>query len=450
MQILRRTSCCLLLAWGAIFFPGMVSTAVAQTGVQDSGPCGTVSASDLKEAGETKTAGVSQAIVTKGLTPVAFGTIVYDSNQGVCWLADANLAGNPLIRAIMGVDKINPDGTMDYKTALKWVDALNNFNGGHGLLGHRDWQLPDNPLDDGTCSSKNNGGFGISCTHSALGNLYSVGLGLKYPESVFPNFNVGVFPFANLQPMLYWDSDKADHGESTFSFNTGFYGGNTTKYNYFHVLPMALGPLGDAPIGEGVLPYFSGPAEGFAVYDTKTHISWLLDANLAAAYKFGVTGSVKIHSKHTGGDVTVPLIDSDGGMLFAAIDGKDGWLAGLNDKHFGGTNSWMLPQLSDLQKLYDHINIQVGDVRLVAHGFVGPFVDLQPGFYWACQRDQKGNSQSPCDPTLPPPFTSKAGTPYQYSYNFSEGFEGTDLETKLFYVMVYYPAASPIADPTVP
>jgi hypothetical protein len=36
-----------------------------------------------------------------GLTLVNDDTIVYDANQGLCWLSDTNLAGNPFVRALM-------------------------------------------------------------------------------------------------------------------------------------------------------------------------------------------------------------------------------------------------------------------------------------------------------------------------------------------------------------
>jgi hypothetical protein len=71
---------------------------------------------------------------TKGLFVVSGGPsytewTVYDSNLGVCWLADGNLAGDPAVVALIkpsmttvnadgSAPVINPDGTMDYETAL--------------------------------------------------------------------------------------------------------------------------------------------------------------------------------------------------------------------------------------------------------------------------------------------------------------------------------------------
>jgi hypothetical protein len=213
MLIIRKALHFFLLAWGALFLSGIASTAAAQDHTQQrelggSNPCNNSfpSFTALPEAEMLPglNHGASAPINTQGLTHTDFGTIVYDSNQGVCWLADANLAANPVIRAQLGVAGINPDGTMDYPTALKWVNALNNYDHGRGFLGHNNWQLPDNPLDDSSCLTFNNGGFGALCTGSALGNLYNVGLARTFPDSVVPHFTNLVWPFRNLQPSLYW------------------------------------------------------------------------------------------------------------------------------------------------------------------------------------------------------------------------------------------------------
>lgn len=369
--------------------------------------------------------------------------IVYDSNQSVCWLADANLAANPVIRAQLGVAGVNPDGTMDYPTALKWVDALNSYDHGRGFLSHNNWQLPDNPLDDSSCDSFNNGGFGASCTGSALGNLYNVGLARTFPDSVVPHFTNRVWPFRNLQPSLYWTQDTNSGGEVTMSFLSALQGANTTKYNYLHVLPMATGAIGTPPTGSGVLPYTNGTASGKAVYDTNTGISWTLDANLAASMNFGLTGTTTITSNVNGNVLTVPLIDVDGAMLYGTAVGTPplplGWLEAMNNANYAGTNLWTVPHFADLKTLFQDLNLQPGaDFRLLAEGRVGPFWHFQPFFYWACERDQKGSSQSPCNPKLSPP--GPPGTSFAYSFDFDNGFEGTDLVSKEFYVMVYYPA----------
>ncbi len=410
----------ILAAWPALAFT---------KGLGGSTPCGP----SLPALGTSPETGADG----HGLTLVSDGTIVYDSNQGLCWLADANLAGDPYVRAKLGVAGINPDGTMDYATALNWVNALNSYNDGNGYLGHNNWQLPTTPRGDPTCSSVNAGNFGISCTGSAFGNLYSVGLGRAFPDSVVAHFFSLVWPLLNLQPALYWTSDQDSGGEETFSFDTGLGGANTTKYNYLHVLPMAPGAIGTLPAGSGVLPYMSGPAAGRAVYDTNTDTSWTLDANLAAWNNFGVSGTTTIvPDVKTSVTVTVPLIDADGAMLLATAANAGGWLDAMNLNNYAGTSNWMLPTLLDLEKLYKDLRLQAGDVRLESPWSVGPFQHFQPFFYWSCERDANpmDNSQSACDPTLSP-------TPgFAFSFDFDDGFEGTDGLSKEFYVMVYYPA----------
>jgi hypothetical protein len=257
-----------------------------------------------------------------GLIPVA-GGLVYDSNQKLCWLADANLAGDPLARARLTPflastnpdpdndgptsPAINPDGTMNYETALNWVDALNRYDGGRGWLNHHNWQLPTTQLTDvdfppapaganNSCSSQKQGNFGALCKGSALGNLYNVGLARVYPGSVVPTFIDLVWPFVKLQPGLYWTSSpQGASAYSTFSFNTGDPGANTTTFNFLHVLPTTqdvLGSVAVGPPGAIVLPYISGPGAGKAVYDTNTGLSWPTDANLAATNNFGFTATV--------------------------------------------------------------------------------------------------------------------------------------------------------------
>jgi hypothetical protein len=452
MLIFRKSFYFFLLACGAIFLSGMTSTAAAQGRADkpewDSNPC-EIDFSSIATLPETGALlggdhNDSGALKTSGLMPANFGAIVYDRNQGVCWLADANLAGNPIVRKLLGVAGVSPDGLMDYPTALKFVDALNHFDHGRGFLGRNNWQLPVNPPDDPSCSSVNHGNFGASCTGSALGNLYNVGLRIAFPDSVVHHFGNRVWPFRNLQPGYYWTQDSDSGGEVTMSFLNSVRAANTVKYNYMHVLPMTTVPIGAPPFCPpsftGVVPYTSGPAAGKAVYDCNTQVTWTLDANLAATENFGVTGSTTIiPDVITSAVVTVPLIDADGAMLYAtASDPGSGWLDGLNDSNYAGTNHWTIPHLIDLQTLFQDLNLQPNDdARLVAKGHVEPFWNFQPFFYWACVRDQKGDSQSPCNGDL---AFSPPGTSFAYSFNFDDGFEGTSLTDKQFYVMVYFPA----------
>jgi hypothetical protein len=424
---------------GFVLLAGMAVSARAQATV-DEIPCG------------LSPGGVAPG--THGLTSVDGGVIIYDANQKLCWLGDANLAGDRDLRAHVklaptnrdgSTPVINPDGTMNYQTALNWVNALNDYNGGEGWLNHRDWQLPTNPGVDRTCTSVNGDNFGVLCTRNAMGNLYNVGLARTYPNSVAPRFFTLVWPFLNLQPGLYWTTDMNGGGQVTFSFNSGDKGGNTTKYNYFHVLPMTKALLGPVPPGSGVVPYLSGQGAGKAVYDKKTGYSWTLNANLPAENKFGVTQKTTITSKVDGSALTVPLVDADGAVYFSAIDpkAKSGWIASMNDNDYAGTQSWQLPSVDDLLQLYDDLRLQAGDPRMEWQSFVGPFSHLQPGFYWGCVRAASNlDSNGPCDLRKNAPTAPGKALPMEWSFNFDDGFTGTDSNDKAFYVMVYFPAAT--------
>jgi hypothetical protein len=224
------------------------------------------------------------------------GTIVYDPNQGVFWLADANLAGNSAMRANLGVAGISPNGSMNFVTAQKWVAALNAYGNGSGYMGHNNWQLPVAPLVDRTCADTgtNGGSFGPQCTASALGNLYSVGLKQTFPASVAAGFAAAVAPFVNMKASYYWalqnnggTSGTSNGGQETFSFANGIQGGTTINDTYYYVLPMVTSAIGappSCPAGSAaVIPYTSGPASGKAVYDCNTGYTWLINANLAAS-----------------------------------------------------------------------------------------------------------------------------------------------------------------------
>ena len=102
----------------------LLLTSTAATALAQTNPCDT-----------------ARPVSILGSTTTPQAQIVYDPNQSVCWLANADLAGDPNMRAVFVVTGINPNGSMDYVTAQKWVAALNAYNNGAGYLGHNNWQL---------------------------------------------------------------------------------------------------------------------------------------------------------------------------------------------------------------------------------------------------------------------------------------------------------------------
>jgi len=150
--------------------------------------------------------------------------------------------------------------------------------------------------------------------------------------------------------------------------------------------------------------------------------------------------------------MTVPMIDKDGAMHFSSVcdtptvnnpcpSPANGWIVNMNHQVYAGSSAWRLPRIEDLQGLYTDLGLPTGDKKLEWHTFVGPFWGLQPGFYWSCERDMNTvSNQAPCDLGIHPGFAPGSTTPMQYSFNFDDGFLGTDKFDKQFYVTAYFPA----------
>jgi hypothetical protein len=178
------------------------------------------------------------------------GSILYDPTAEIAWLADANLPA----KQTFGIAEINRDGSMDHETALRWVKAMNEADGGRGYLGHTNWDLPETGPPDSSCSMKGTTGFG--CTGSALGSLFYRQLGLHPGDSVIAPSEAKVGPFINVQPYLYWacpgDTVKApcqangpaDGFEWNFSLGNGFQGTNLVGNNLFVMVYFPDGAVG--------------------------------------------------------------------------------------------------------------------------------------------------------------------------------------------------------------
>jgi hypothetical protein len=371
------------------------------------------------------------------LVPAADGQTIYDPNLNVTWIADANLAATQTF----GVSNINHDGSMDYATAVRWVEAMNALDHGAGYLGHNTWQLPTAPTEDNSCARTGRHGesFGFHCSGSALGSLYYGSLGLREPDTAvrIPTNTVG--RFNDFQPYLYWSgSPPADpkQGFVSFSFNTGFQGANVTL-NYLYVLPMIKGKLPGTPPATGKgLEVNPG---GQTVYDPVAQVTWLADANLAAKQTFGVAG-----------------INPDGSMEHSvAVQ----WVAAMNKADQGrgylGQTNWQLPETvspdpscsigengttgfdcadSPMGELfYKQLGLRRGQSVVAAPDVkVGPFHNIQPYLYWACEAK---TAISACQ-------TNGPADGFEWNFSFGNGFEGTNLLANNLYVIVYYPGSS--------
>lgn len=410
---------------------------------------------------------------TSGQTPQdGNGQIVYDSNQNVYWLANANLAADSTVRAKMGVAGIEPNGMMDYPTAQRWVAALNAYDHQSGWLGHHDWQLPDTPMLDSTCGALGHQGasFGGLCQGNPLGSLYYVTLKRMIPSNVAPDFGVPVGPFQHMQLSYYWTGATGGlHGRKVFSFGAGDGDATTINDSYYYVLPLVRGEIGPhASCSSGALvPYTSGLAATQAVYDCDANTTWPVNANLAATAPYGVTRDVWIverrpYPQRRGNAITIKTPPIVGGAMLwttaqqwvAALDGVDN--GGGQPRGYLGSDKWQLPDAdstnNDLRALYTHLNLRAQDIgRLQATGSVGPFQNLQPFFYWEQCVVQPidyqlypGGAQACARGNAPP---GASGHQMNYDFTFGYGIQGTDAATLKYFVMVYYPGPGATTHP---
>ncbi len=431
---------------GAVLLAGMASQAIAQHLLQPN-PC------EPKDA-----------------------RVVYDANQGVCWLADANFAAHEegkKIQAEMGVTDIQANGMMDYPTAQSWVAALNAYNQGQGYLGHNNWQLPASPLLDSTCGSLGPQGasFGALCQGNGLGSLYYAGLQQIFPGNVAPSFGATVGPIQNLQIAYYWtQADGGLNGIKVFSFASGQGDATTTRDSFYYVLPMVPSQFGPIVDGDGKVPdcgagakvvvYTDGPAANQAVFDCVTGKTWLANANLAASNALGITADDQILEPRpwpSPNPITLTLAPIQQGAMLFATAGE--WVAALNAVDNGpgrppgylGSNKWQLPnvttQANDLLELYQDLSPTSHDVaHFQVRGTFGPFADLQPFFYWEQCVPQPINFQYPqfdrgaqaCLGGNAPP--GERSNQMNYDFTFGYGLQATDAYFLKYFVMVYYPA----------
>lgn len=163
---------------------------------------------------------------------------------GVTWSADADLAKSQKF----SLEKcrshhrlcINPDGSMKYGIATKWIQNMNAYDNGPlnhpGWLGQSDWEIP--AFDpNGGCDFPQ-----LHCNAGPMGELYFKELGLQQGTPVFSTPS-NVAPFYNLQPYLYWACTAPDPCKGppppngtqswSFSFGNGFQGTDIVHNNLY-------------------------------------------------------------------------------------------------------------------------------------------------------------------------------------------------------------------------
>jgi hypothetical protein len=120
------------------------------------------------------------------------GTVVYDTDRNITWLADANYAKT---------SGYNATGFMTWNQANTWAASLD-------IGGVTGWRLPTalNADGSGPCSAFN-------CTGSELGNMFygdiNHGLGGVAGQSILTTHNANFNNlFSNIQSYVYWSGTE--------------------------------------------------------------------------------------------------------------------------------------------------------------------------------------------------------------------------------------------------
>jgi Protein of unknown function (DUF1566) len=150
----------------------------------------------------------------------ASGQAYYDTDLGITWVADANLA------MTSGWDA---DGQMSWVGAQAWVAHLNAIS----YLGVTNWRLPGTSQPDTSCSTVIATGQygGPNCTGSEMGHMYYIGLGGVAGQTLASTHNANYNLFTNIQAANYYSETVYalnTNAHWDFNFLNGFQGVTTS------------------------------------------------------------------------------------------------------------------------------------------------------------------------------------------------------------------------------
>jgi hypothetical protein len=174
----------------------------------------------------------------------ANGTMVYDSDLNITWLADANYAATVYEKSYGQIGTI--DGKMEWAEAMQFAEDLE-------FGGFSDWRLPASMQPDPSCDGQNppetgGGSFGFNCTGSEIGHLFYNGLGGQAGESIVKIHNNNYGLFRNIVSDIYWQSTQfAPFPVISLNFQTldGYMNFNS-KTVRLHVWLVRDGDVGNA------------------------------------------------------------------------------------------------------------------------------------------------------------------------------------------------------------
>ena len=285
------------------------------------------------------------------LIPDPGGQTVYDTRTHTHWLADANAAADPANQ--FGVQGINPDGSMTWETAMDWVAALNQNH----YLGHNDWFLPRTPNTDKTATQynkKQHFSYGFDFKTSDMGELFYKEFGGTAGTTLSSLNNASTALFHNFRSEYYWGGASPRKLPADFSFNNGFLGTDVDidfeyaipEYPDAPILPVAPPKNNVLTIPRTpVVPSSLAPSsDGLTVYDANLNITWLADADLAAAQHFGVKKDINVN----------------GSMSYRTAVA---WIDAMNGADYLGHDDWRLPTGNSADKSgYDETDSELGEL----------------------------------------------------------------------------------------
>lgn len=175
----------------------------------------------------------------------AGGAMVYDTEQNITWLADANYSATQYKQSCGKLGSV--DGKMPWPEAMRWANNL-------VYAGYSNWRLPKTPPVDLSCDEKDPvGAYGYHCTGGEMGHLfYGVnehGLGGQAGQSIMRTHNANYSLFSNFSSFgVYWlETEFAPLAQIALNFHTrnGFANANSKSVS---LIPWAVrdGDVADA------------------------------------------------------------------------------------------------------------------------------------------------------------------------------------------------------------
>lgn len=172
------------------------------------------------------------------------GGLIYDSDQNITWLQDANYAKTS------GYDLT---GVLNFHDVQNWASSLI-------FGGYDDWRLPSGNNLNGSSYC-----YGYNCVESELGHLFYVDLGISAGNGVPRIPDPAFSPFINIQSDVYWSFVETPYvyfGD-IFDMRNGKQGGVGMYTPNFYAWAVRPGDVAAVPIpatfwlfGSGLLGLF--------------------------------------------------------------------------------------------------------------------------------------------------------------------------------------------------